>query len=55
MDVGILMPFASDGWTDITDSQVYAEELGLAKLADELGFDVAWAAEHPVFGYACCP
>jgi alkanesulfonate monooxygenase SsuD/methylene tetrahydromethanopterin reductase-like flavin-dependent oxidoreductase (luciferase family) len=55
MDVGILMPFASDGWTDITDSEVYDQELGLARLADELGFNVAWAAEHHFFGYSFCP
>jgi len=55
MDVGILMPFASDGWPDITDSQVYDEELGLALMAEELGFDVAWAAEHHFFGYSFCP
>ncbi|MEZ5261885.1 MAG: LLM class flavin-dependent oxidoreductase [Acidimicrobiales bacterium] len=55
MDVGILMPFASDGWHDVTDTQVYEEELGLAMLADELGFDVAWAAEHHFFGYSFCP
>ena len=55
MDVGILMPFASDGWPGITDSQVYDEELGLARMADELGFDVAWAAEHHFFGYSFCP
>jgi hypothetical protein len=40
-DVGILMPFASDSWEGISDSQVYAEELGLVRLADELGFNVA--------------
>lgn len=55
MDVGILMPFASDGWPGIRDSQVYAEELGLARRADELGFNVAWAAEHHFFGYSFCP
>ncbi len=55
MDVGILMPFASDGWQGITDTQVYAEELRLAHLAEELGFDVAWAAEHHFFGYSFCP
>lgn len=55
MDVGILMPFASDGWPGIKDSEVYAEELGLARLADELGFNVAWAAEHHFFGYSFCP
>jgi alkanesulfonate monooxygenase SsuD/methylene tetrahydromethanopterin reductase-like flavin-dependent oxidoreductase (luciferase family) len=55
MDVGILMPFASDGWDGISDGQVYADELALARLADELGFDVAWAAEHHFFGYSFCP
>jgi alkanesulfonate monooxygenase SsuD/methylene tetrahydromethanopterin reductase-like flavin-dependent oxidoreductase (luciferase family) len=55
MDVGILMPFAADGWDGITDTQVYDEELRLALLADELGFDVAWAAEHHFFGYSMCP
>lgn len=55
MDVGILMPFASDGWHNVTDSQVYGEEIGLAKLADQLGFNVAWAAEHHFFGYSFCP
>ena len=55
MDVGILMPFASDGWPGISDSQVYDEELRLARLAEELGFDVAWAAEHHFFGYSFCP
>src|SRR4051812_6528617 len=49
------MPFASDGWPGISDGQVYAEELRLARLADELGFDVAWAAEHHFFGYSFCP
>ncbi|MFN0091684.1 MAG: LLM class flavin-dependent oxidoreductase [Acidimicrobiales bacterium] len=55
MDVGILMPFAADGWPGATDGQCYEEELGLALLADELGFDVAWAAEHHFFGYSMCP
>lgn len=55
MDVGILMPFASDGWDGITDSEVYDEELGLARLADSFGFDCAWAAEHHFFGYSFCP
>jgi alkanesulfonate monooxygenase SsuD/methylene tetrahydromethanopterin reductase-like flavin-dependent oxidoreductase (luciferase family) len=49
------MPFASDGWPGISDGQVYDEELRLARLADELGFDVAWAAEHHFFGYSFCP
>jgi len=49
------MPFASDGWEGISDTQVYDEEVRLALLAEELGFDVLWAAEHHFFGYSFCP
>ena len=55
MDVGTQLLFASDGWDGITDGQVYAEELALARLADELGFDVVWSVEHHFFGYSFCP
>ncbi len=47
--------FASAGWDGITDSQVYKEELRLALLAEELGFDVLWPAEHHFFDYSFCP
>jgi alkanesulfonate monooxygenase SsuD/methylene tetrahydromethanopterin reductase-like flavin-dependent oxidoreductase (luciferase family) len=49
------MMFASDGWADVRDEDVYAEELYLAQLADDLGFDVVWSVEHHFFGYAFCP
>jgi alkanesulfonate monooxygenase SsuD/methylene tetrahydromethanopterin reductase-like flavin-dependent oxidoreductase (luciferase family) len=55
MDVGIQMVFASHGWDGITDGQVYDEELRLALLADELGFDVLWSVEHHFFDYSFCP
>jgi alkanesulfonate monooxygenase SsuD/methylene tetrahydromethanopterin reductase-like flavin-dependent oxidoreductase (luciferase family) len=55
MDVGIQLVFASDGWEGIRDSQVYAEELRLVRLAEELGFDVVWSVEHHFFGYSFCP
>ena len=55
MDVGILQVFASYGWSDVTDSQVYDEEIRLALLAEELGFDVVWQVEHHFFDYAFCP
>lgn len=47
--------FAADGWPGITDAQLYQEEVRLALLAEELGFDVVWAAEHHFFGYSLCP
>ena len=55
MDVGILQVFASYGWQDMPDSQVYDEEIRLALLAEELGFDVIWHVEHHFFDYAFCP
>ena len=56
MDVGIQMVFASYGWDDgISDQQVWDEEIRLARLADDLGFDVLWSAEHHFFDYSFCP
>ncbi|HJQ59788.1 MAG TPA: LLM class flavin-dependent oxidoreductase [Vineibacter sp.] len=55
MDVGIQMVFSSHGCGDMRDSQVVDEELRLARLADELGFDVVWSVEHHFFDYSFCP
>jgi len=55
MDVGFHMTFGADGWEGITDSQVYKEELALAKLADAVGFDCVWAVEHHFTSYGFCP
>jgi alkanesulfonate monooxygenase SsuD/methylene tetrahydromethanopterin reductase-like flavin-dependent oxidoreductase (luciferase family) len=55
MDVGIQLVFASYGWDRIGDYQVWDEELRLARLADELGFDVLWSVEHHFFDYSFCP
>src|SRR6185312_3842736 len=55
MDVGIQMVFASYGWTGLSDQQVWDEEIRLARLADELGFDVLWAVEHHFYDYSFCP
>ena len=45
MDVGVQMVFASYGWTDVSDAQVWNEELRLARQAADLGFDVLWSVE----------
>jgi alkanesulfonate monooxygenase SsuD/methylene tetrahydromethanopterin reductase-like flavin-dependent oxidoreductase (luciferase family) len=55
MDVGMMMVFAAYGWDDISDDQVWDEELRLARLAADLGFDVLWSAEHHFFNYSFCP
>src|SRR5579862_4906233 len=55
MDVGIQMVFASYGWDSISDAQVWDEEIRLARLADELGYDVLWSVEHHFYDYSFCP
>lgn len=56
MEFGIQMVFQSVGYDDsVTDAQVYDEELRLALLAEELGFDALWPVEHHFEDYAFCP
>jgi alkanesulfonate monooxygenase SsuD/methylene tetrahydromethanopterin reductase-like flavin-dependent oxidoreductase (luciferase family) len=55
MDVGMMMIFAAYGWDDIADDQVWDEELRLARIAADSGFDVLWSAEHHFFDYSFCP
>lgn len=55
MDVGTQLVFASYGWDNISDGEVYDEEIRLALLAEEVGFDVLWAVEHHFFDYSFCP
>jgi alkanesulfonate monooxygenase SsuD/methylene tetrahydromethanopterin reductase-like flavin-dependent oxidoreductase (luciferase family) len=38
-----------------TDAEVYAHELSMADLAEPLGFDSVWAAEHHFTDYTMCP
>ena len=56
MDVGLQLIFTSYGWDDdVTDADVYDQELRLAELAEELGFDAVWPTEHHFFDYSFCP
>src|SRR5258708_840072 len=55
MDVGMMMVFASYGWEDIGDDQVWDEEIRLARLAADSGFDVLWSAEHHFNDYSFVP
>jgi hypothetical protein len=55
MEVGLQMVFSSYGWSGVSDGQVWDEELRLARLAAELGFDVLWSVEHHFNDYSFCP
>src|SRR5690606_4302421 len=41
--------------TGIEDREVYRHELGMADMAEPLGFDSIWAAEHHFDNYTMCP
>jgi alkanesulfonate monooxygenase SsuD/methylene tetrahydromethanopterin reductase-like flavin-dependent oxidoreductase (luciferase family) len=55
MDVGMMMVFASYGWNDCSDARVWEEEIRLARLAADLGFDCLWSAEHHFNDYSFVP
>ncbi|MEQ9642373.1 MAG: LLM class flavin-dependent oxidoreductase [Alphaproteobacteria bacterium] len=55
MDVGMMMVFTNYGWDDCPDSQVWDEELRLARMARDLGFDCLWSAEHHFNDYSFIP
>ena len=54
MDVGMQMVFASVGW-DHDDTEIFQQEVKMARMAEDLGFDVLWPAEHHFFDYSWCP
>jgi alkanesulfonate monooxygenase SsuD/methylene tetrahydromethanopterin reductase-like flavin-dependent oxidoreductase (luciferase family) len=39
----------------LSDEQMYAGELKLAGIAEQLGYDSLWAVEHHFDDYAMCP
>jgi len=55
MDVGLQLGFTGYGWKNITDEQVWEEDIQLARLAADSGFDVLWAVEHHFNDYSFCP
>jgi alkanesulfonate monooxygenase SsuD/methylene tetrahydromethanopterin reductase-like flavin-dependent oxidoreductase (luciferase family) len=55
MDVGMMMLFASYGWDDCPDGRVWEEEIRLARMAADLGFDCLWSAEHHFNDYSFIP
>jgi alkanesulfonate monooxygenase SsuD/methylene tetrahydromethanopterin reductase-like flavin-dependent oxidoreductase (luciferase family) len=55
MDVGMMMVFSSYGWDNCPDKQVWEEEIRLARMAADLGFDCLWSAEHHFADYSFVP
>ena len=55
MDVGMMMVFASYGWESCSDQRVWDEEIRLARIAADSGFDCLWSAEHHFNDYSFVP
>jgi alkanesulfonate monooxygenase SsuD/methylene tetrahydromethanopterin reductase-like flavin-dependent oxidoreductase (luciferase family) len=56
MRIGLQMVFQSYGYgPDCDDGRVVAEEVELALMAEDLGFDAVWPVEHHFADYAFCP
>lgn len=55
MDVGMMILCTNYGWDNCPDAQVWDEELRLAALAAESGFDCLWSAEHHFNDYSFVP
>ena len=55
MDVGMMMIFSSYGWEEGSDGQMWEEELRLAEIAADSGFDCLWSAEHHFNDYSFVP
>ena len=55
MDVGLQIIFSSYGFEGVSDGEMYQQELKLALLAEELGFDAVWPTEHHFYDYSLCP
>ncbi|MCY4366432.1 MAG: LLM class flavin-dependent oxidoreductase [Chloroflexi bacterium] len=55
MDVGMMMIFSSYGWEKGSDALMWEEELRLADIAADSGFDCLWSAEHHFNDYSFVP
>ena len=54
MDVGMQLIFASTGF-EYDDTETFQQELKMAHMAEDLGFDVLWPVEPHFFDYSWCP
>ena len=55
MDVGMMMIYSSYGWEEGSDGRMWEEELRLAEIAADSGFDCLWSAEHHFNDYSFVP
>lgn len=54
MQFGVQMVFQNFN-REVSDAQVYEEDIRLGLLAEELGFDALWPVEHHFEDYSFCP
>ncbi|MEO9328350.1 LLM class flavin-dependent oxidoreductase [Gordonia aurantiaca] len=54
MDIGVLLVF-QNYHENVSDEQVFKHDLSLGVLAEKVGFDSVWSAEHHFDDYSMCP
>lgn len=54
MHVGMSVIFQNPGG-EVSDAEIYARDLALARLAEPLGFESVWSVEHHFTDYTMCP
>ena len=54
MHVGMATVFQNTG-RELSDRQIYLNELALADMAEPLGFESIWSVEHHFTDYTMCP
>ncbi len=54
MQVGYNATFQNPG-RELSDTEMYREEIRLARMVEGLGFDTIWTTEHHFSGYQSCP
>ena len=54
MHVGFAATFQNPG-EELTDAEIYRQELRLAKMVEKLGFESVWTVEHHFDGYQMIP
>src|SRR3546814_15791356 len=55
MDVGMMMICTNYGWENCPDGRVWEEDIRLARIAADSGFDCLWSAEHHFNDYSFVP
>jgi len=55
MEIGVAQLMPMFAYENLSEAQMYADEIALAVAADRLGYDHLWVVEHHFEDYSLCP